>query len=251
MEEEFINLTEKNIEQEHLCCIIRTKAKHFGVERKREWLKDRIREGHIFRKLNQKATVFIEYSPLEFAWTPVVGNNYMYIYCLWVSGEYKGKGYGKQLLEYAINDAKNKGKSGVCLLGSEKQKAWLTDQSFAQSFGFKVVDTTENGYRLYALSFDGSYPKFSDSAKKMEIEDKSLTIYYDAQCPYINNSIQIVQKFCEENAIPLKLEYVDSLEKAKTLPSVFNNFSVFYNGKFQTVNLLDVSAIKRIIKGDR
>ena len=56
MNEEFINLTEENLEQEYLCCIIRTKTKHIGVERKRKWLKNRIKEGHIFRKLNQKAT---------------------------------------------------------------------------------------------------------------------------------------------------------------------------------------------------
>ena len=59
MNEEFINLSEENLEHEHLCCIIRTKTKHLGVERKRTWLKNRIKEGHVFRKLNQKATVFI------------------------------------------------------------------------------------------------------------------------------------------------------------------------------------------------
>jgi len=251
MNEEFINLSEENLEQEHLCCIIRTKTKNIGVERKREWLRSRLKEGHIFRKLNQKATVFIEYAPLEFAWTPIVGDNYIYIYCLWVSGDYKGKGYGKQLLEYAITDAKNKGKSGICLLGSEKQKAWLTDQNFAQKYGFKVVDSTDNGFQLYALSFDGTYPKFAESAKKMKIENKGLTIFYDDQCPYIQNSIKMVQKFCEEKSVPLNLEYVDSLEKAKNLPSVFNNFCVFYNGKFQTVNLIDVNTLKRIIKGDK
>ncbi len=40
----------------------------------------------------------------------------MHIYCLWVAGSFKGKGIGKELLEYAIEDAKNKKMSGVCTL---------------------------------------------------------------------------------------------------------------------------------------
>ena len=73
---EYINLTLENIENEHLCCIIRNKKKHPGVEEKRKWLSDRLKEGHVFRKLNEKATVFIEYAPLETAWVPIIGNNY-------------------------------------------------------------------------------------------------------------------------------------------------------------------------------
>ena len=76
-EPEFINLTEENIDSQHLCCIIRSKTVHPGVEAKRAWLRARLAEGHVFRKLNEKATVFIEYAPLEKAWVPVIGENYM------------------------------------------------------------------------------------------------------------------------------------------------------------------------------
>ena len=129
---EYINLTQENLNNEHLCCIIRSKKVHPGIEAKRQWLTERLKEGHVFRKLNEKATVFIEYAPLENAWTPIVGDNYYYIYCLWTLGDYRGKGYGKELMEYCISDAKRNGKSGICMLGAIKQKAWLTDQSFAK-----------------------------------------------------------------------------------------------------------------------
>ena len=56
----FINLTEENLAQEHLCCIIRSKKPHPGVEAKRQWLSQRLREGHVFRKRDAKATVGIE-----------------------------------------------------------------------------------------------------------------------------------------------------------------------------------------------
>ena len=150
MEEQFLNLTEENLDREHLCCIIRSKKPHPGVEAKRGWLRERLQEGHVFRKLDAKGVVFIEYAPLETAWVPVEGDNCLYIYCLWVNGEFKGKGYGKQLIEYCPADARAKGKSGVCMLGAEKQKAWLSDQAFAEKYGFETVDATPNGYRLPA-----------------------------------------------------------------------------------------------------
>lgn len=106
MDAEFIDLTPENIEDEHLCCIIRTKKGHPGIEAKRAWLKERLSEGHVFRKLNVKGCAFIEYAPLEAAWVPVVGDNFYYIYCLWVQGEPKGHGYGRTLMESCIEDAR-------------------------------------------------------------------------------------------------------------------------------------------------
>lgn len=248
MNEEFMNLTTENLTSEHLCCIIRTRKPHPGVEAKRAWLLKRLEEGHVFRKLNKKAVVFIEYAPLEKAWVPIVGENYFYIYCLWVTGEEKGKGYAKELMEYCLADAKSKGKSGVCMLGSQRQKAWLSDQSFAKKYGFEVVETTESGYELLALSFDGTIPCFSQNAKKEKIENQELTIYYDDQCPFIHQYINMIKEYCSNQNQPVSFIYVDTLEKAKELPCPFNNWAVFYKGQFETVNLLNLDSIKRILK---
>ncbi len=248
MAADFINLTTENLENEHLCCIIRSKKSHPGIEAKRQWLYNRLKEGHVFRKLNAKATVFIEYAPLEKAWVPIAADNYYYLYCLWVLGDYRGKGYGKALMQYCIDDAKKNAKSGICMLGAKKQKSWLSDQSFAKKFGFETVNATDNGYELLALSFDGTMPKFEKNVKNQCIECKSLTIYYDVQCPYILQSIEKINGYCRENGVPLNLIKIDTLKKAKALPCVFNNYAVFYNGKFQTVNLLDLTSLKRILK---
>jgi ribosomal protein S18 acetylase RimI-like enzyme len=249
MNHDFINLTTENLTDEHLCCIIRSKKIHPGIEAKKQWLSERLKEGHVFRKLNEKATVFIEYAPLETAWVPIVGDNYYYVYCLWVSGSYKGQGYGKELMEYCLADAKAKGKSGICMLASNKQKHWLTDQAFAKKFGFKVVDTTDYGYELLALSLDGTLPQFTQNAKNGMIDRQELTIYYDMQCPFIYKNIEIIKEYCETNSVPVSLIQVDTLQKAKELPGVFNNWGVFYKGKFETVNLLlDTAALKRILK---
>ena len=246
MEHSFINLSPENIGSEHLCCIIRSRKPHPGVEAKRKWLAEQLKHGHVFRKLDAKGCCFIEYAPLESAWVPVVGENYLYIYCLWTEGEFRSKGYGRALMEYCIADAKEKGRSGICMLGAKKQKNWLSSQAFAKKYGFITADTTDSGYELLALSFDGTLPRFADSAKLCRIEQRELTIYYDMQCPYIYQKIEDIRGYCEENKIPVSLNCVDSPEKAKSLPCVFNNWAVFFNGTFETVNLLDISAVKRL-----
>ncbi|MCF4152115.1 GNAT family N-acetyltransferase [Dethiosulfovibrio sp. F2B] len=248
MSDDFINLTIEDLSDEHLCCIIRSRKPHKGIEAKRLWLSDRLKEGHVFRKLNAKAAVFIEYAPLERAWVPIIGDNYYYIYCLWVSGDYKGKGYGKLLMEYCLTEAKEKGRSGVCMLGAKRQKSWLSDQSFAKRFGFEVVDDTDRGYELLARSFDGTISSFGKNVKNEEIENKALTIYYDMQCPYVYQSIETIKLHCERNDVPVSFIPVDTLQKAKELPCVFNNWCVFYKGRFETVNLLDKSYLERILK---
>ncbi len=43
---DFVNLTTENFENEYLFCIIRSKKPHQGIEAKRQWLSDRLKEGH-------------------------------------------------------------------------------------------------------------------------------------------------------------------------------------------------------------
>ena len=245
---EYINLTAENLNHEHLCCAIADKKHQCGVDAKKAWLKERIIEGHVFRKLNGKGKIFIEYAPLDKAWVPVTGENYIYIYCLWVSGSFKGKGYGKELIEYCIEDAKAQGKSGVCIISSIKKKPFLSEKKFLERFGFTTVDNAGKEYVLMALSFDGETPRFSEDVKKQRINSNDLTIYYGLQCPYIPNCIEQIEGYCNANNIPLTLIAVDTLEKAKSIPCIFNNWAVFYNGKFETVHLLNEGYLKKLLE---
>jgi len=242
----YINLTMDNLANEHLCCAISDKKHQYGVDAKRSWLAERLPVGHVFRKLDANGKVFIEYAPLETAWVPVICENYIYIYCFWVSGSFKSKGHGRKLLEYCIEDAKSRGKSGICVISSKKKMPFLTDKKYMQKYGFEVVDSI-NEYELLALSFDGSKPSFANSAHKQEIDKQELTIYYGEQCPYISNCIEQVEQFCQANNIPLNLIEMNSLEKAKSVPCVFNNWAVFYGGKFKTVHLLNEGYLKKMI----
>lgn len=250
MSNDYINLDLDNVDDEHLCCAIAgSKHKHYeGVLQKKEWLKSQIPEGHVFRKLDDRGKVFIEYTPIENAFVPIEGVNYNYIYCFWVSGKFKNHGHGKDLLDYAINDSKEKGKSGLCVVVGNKKFPFLSDGKYLKKYGFEVIDNADS-FQLLALSFDDNpTPKFSKKAKENKIIDKEdVVIYYTDECPYINNCILEIKEVCEEEDISLKLIYIDTLQKAKNSPVILNNFAVFYKGVFLTHELLNKGRFKKFL----
>lgn len=242
----FINLDLQNLMEEHVCCAIGDPKHRDGVDTKKAWLKEQLPKGHVFRKLDARGKVFIEYAPLETAWVPVEGERYLYIYCLWVAGSYKGQGYAGELMEYCREDAQKQGKSGICVISSKKKKPYTADKKFFQKYGFKTVDVIGD-YELLALSYDGRMPRFTDSAHQMSIPSNDLTIYYGRQCPFISNCIMQIKTYCADQNIPLHLEMVDSVEKAKRVPCVFNNWAVFYHGVYVTNMLLNENALKKLL----
>ena len=245
---EYINLTLDNIDNEHICCAIGDPKHQVGVDKKKEWIKNKLKDGHVFRKLNARGKIFIEYEPVETAWVPITGTNYEYIYCLWVAGSFKGKGIGKELLTYAINDAKEKGKSGLCTLVSKKKKPFIGEKKFFEHFNFKVVDSIED-YELMALSFDSSkLPKFTESAKSMQIDNKDFTIYYSNECPYVDYEVEELSNYAKEHNIKLNFIKIDTLEKAKNAPCIFNNWANFYQGKFISNTILNANSLEKLLK---
>lgn len=244
---EYINLTLDNIDKEHICCAISDKKHQSGVYHKKEWLKNKFNDGHVFRKYDVRGKVFIEYEPVETAWIPIDGKNYMYIYCLWVAGSYKGKGIARELLEYAINDAKEKNMSGICVLTSKKKKPFLSDKKFYEYFGFKVIDHVGD-YELLVLQFDDkAMPRFNNHARKMKIENQELTIYYSPECPYTEYQVYELSNYAKEKNINITFIKIDSLEKAKQVPCVFNNWANFKDGQFVSNTLLNKNSLKKII----
>ena len=245
---EYINLTEENIDKEHICCAIGDPKHQCGVNNKKEWIKNRLKDGHVFRRLNERGKTFIEYEPIETAWVPINGKKYEYIYCLWVAGKFKGKGIARELLEYAINDSKEKGMSGICTLVSKKKKPFIGEKKFFEHFGFKVVDSIKD-YELLVLKFDDNEtPKFSESARSMEIDSQDFTIYYSNECPYVEYEVKELSDYAKKEKVTINFVKVDSLQKAKNAPCVFNNWANFYKGKFISNTILNANSFAKLIK---
>ena len=158
------------------------------------------------------------------------------------------KGIGKELLEYAIKDSKEKGMSGICTLTSKKKKPFIGEKKFFEHYGFKVVDSVGD-YELLALQFDNNEtPKFNDNARNMKIDSNEFTIYYSPECPYIEYEIQELIEYAKDNNIKINFIKIDSLNKAKNVPCVFNNWANFYKGKFISNTILNVNSFEKLIK---
>lgn len=246
MADTYVCLTEKNLSQEHLCCAIADKKHQAGVAAKKSWLTGRLNQGHVFRKLDAQGKVFIEYAPAEDAFASVEGDNYIYIHCLWVSGSFAGKGHGRALLEACIDDARAQRKSGVCVLSAKKKTPFLSEKKFMLHFGFAVADALGD-YELLALSFNGSMPRFTDSARRLKTDLPGLVIYHSPQCPYAANCIDQVAQYCGKNNIPFRAIPVNCAAAAKSVPGVFNNWAVFLDGRFITVHLLNENLLKKLL----
>lgn len=243
----YINLDIDNIEDEHICCAIGDPKHQDGVDKKKEWMKDKLEDGHVFRKLDARGKIFIEYEPIETAWVPISGENYEYIYCLWVAGRFKGNGIARELLEYAITDAKDKNMSGICTLVAKKKKPFLGEKKFFLHFGFEVVDTIQD-YELLALKFDDNdTPKFNDNARLMKIDDEDFTIYYTNQCPYVEYEIRELTDYADSNNIKLNFIKIDTLEKAKNAPCIINNWANFYRGEYVSNRILNAKAFEKLL----
>lgn len=191
--------------------------------------------------------MFIEYEPVETAWIPINSKNYEYIYCLLVAGSFKGKGMGKKLLEYAINDSKEKNMSGICTIVSKKKKPFIGEKNFFEHHGFKVVDTIGD-YELLALQFDNNeVPKFNDNARLMKIDNQDFTIYYGNECPYVEYEVKKLTEYAKKNYLKINFIKIDSLEKAKNVPCIFNNWANFYKGEFVSNTILNTNSFKKLI----
>ncbi len=245
---EYINLTLENIEEEHICCAIGDPKHQIGVTEKKAWIKSKLKDGHVFRKLDARGKVFIEYEPIETAWVPLSGKNYQYIYCLWVAGSFKGKGIAKELLTYAINDAKEKGMNGICTITTKKKKPFLGEKNFFLHYHFEVVDEIGD-YQLLALPFNNQEtPKFNSCAKEMKIEEKEFTIYYTPECPYVEYEVKELSDYAKNHNIPLNIIKVDSLEKAKNAPCILNSWANFYQGKFLSNTILNANSFEKLVE---
>ena len=232
---EYIKVTKDNLESEHICCAI-SNNNDVQVSSKKSWLKERFDDGLVFLKSTQRGKCFIEYIPAENAWMPIKADNYMYIDCLWVSGSFKGHGYSNDLLNSCINDSKEKGKQGLCILSSAKKKPFLADPKYLKYKGFTVSDEAMGGIQLWYLPFfeNANKPKFKDCAKTPHNKEKGYVLYYTNQCPFNGKYVPIVEKAAKENKIPLKIIHLNSKKEAQNAPTPVTTYSLFFNGEYLT-----------------
>ncbi len=247
---EYIRVTKDNLEKEHICCAI-TNNKDVQVSSKKAWLSDRFDEGLVFLKSVERGKCFVEYIPAENAWVPIEAEGYMYIDCLWVSGALKGHGYSSDLLNACIEDSKEKGKKGLCILSAAKKKPFLSDPKFLTYKGFLVADEADNGIRLMYLPFDenADAPKFKERAKHPHIEEKGYVLYYTSQCPFNGKYVPVLEHTAQENGIPFRAIHIESREEAQSAPTPITNYALFHDGEYVTNEQMNDKKFLKLVNG--
>ena len=138
--------------------------------------------------------------------------------------------------------------SGICTLTSKKKKPFLSEKKFFEHYGFKVVDVIGD-YELLALQFDNNEtPKFNDNVRTMKIDNQEFTIYYSPECPYVEYEVKELSDYAKEKNIKITFIKIDSLEKAKEVPCIFNNWANFYKGEFISNTILNANSFEKLIK---
>lgn len=239
--EKIINITSENIEKEHICCAISDKKCLDGYQKKKDWLKKEFDNGYVFRRIDARAKVFIEYGPAEKGWVPIEAPNYLLINCFWVSGQYKGQGYAKELLKLAIEDAKNQGKNGLVTVVGTKKFHFMSDTKWLLKQGFVNCEDTASGFSLlvYKIKNDAINPNFKESVIKGEIKyKKGIVVYYSNRCPFTEFHINTSLKETLENRnLTAKIIKLETMEQAQAAPTPATIFSLFLDGKFVTTDL--------------
>jgi GNAT superfamily N-acetyltransferase len=239
--ENIITLDQSNIDNEHICCAISDKKCKDSYALKKDWLKREFDNGYVFRRLDARAKVFIEYGPAEKGWVPVDAPSYLLINCFWVSGQYKGKGYGKELLRLAIKDAEDQGRDGLVTVVGTSKFHFMSDTKWLLKQGFETCEKLSSGFSLLVkkINPDAITPRFKDSVKSGEIVDKSgLVVYYSNRCPFSEYHVTTsLIETAEKRFLPLKVIKLDTMEKAQSAPTPATIFSLYYKGQFVTTDL--------------
>lgn len=245
---EIITLTEENLDKEHICCAI-SNNNDCQVAAKKAWLRERLKDGLMFLKGDVRGKCFIEYIPAEKAWAPVEAPGYMYIDCLWVSGQFKGQGNSTLLMNKCIEDSKAKGKKGLVILSAKKKMPFLSDPKFLQYKGFLQADTAEPYYVLYYLPFaqDAEAPRFRPQVKAPHIDKPGYVLYYAHQCPYTAKYAPLIQQIAHARGVPFEIIRLETAQEAQAAPAPFTSYSLFYNGAFLTNEILSDKKFEKML----
>jgi GNAT superfamily N-acetyltransferase len=246
-EPEFLNLTPGNIDREHICCAIMGKQLQEGVDRKKAFLSEGFERGLVFRKLDVRGKVFVEYAPAEAAWRPVVAPGHLVIHCLWVSGRYKGRNLGRELLRHCVDDVGER--HGVVAVSG--RRPYLTDTRFYLHHGFKLVDETDTGFDLVCHSArEGApAPRFAENAKRGVVpQDGGVHFEYVHQCPFVPDCLRNMSAVAGQFDLPVTTKELKTVESAHGAASPFGTFGVFLHGRFITHELMSANKFEKLLR---
>ncbi len=128
-------------------------------------------------------------------------------------------------------------------LGIKEQKPILE-----KDLEYKLIKHIEDFLLELGKVDDNETPRFNDSARNMKIDNQDFTIYYSNECPCVEYEVKELSDYAKENNIKINFIKIDSLEKAKNAPCIFNNWANFYKEEFVSNTILNANSFEKLIK---
>jgi N-acetylglutamate synthase-like GNAT family acetyltransferase len=249
MADRYVTLTAENLDEHHVCCALGDPKHREGVERKKAWLRERFREGLVFRKLDVRGKVFIEYAPGETAWRPIVADGWLVIHCLWVSGQHAGKGHAKALVDSCLADARRQRKAGVVVATAATKRPFLSDPRFFRKRGFELVETAGEFLLLARrLRPGGPDPSFAEAVKRPGRSTRGCFVgRYTDQCPFNLHWAEEVASVLRRAGHSSRVERITALQQARQVKSPLGTYGLERDGVLVTHQLLGESGVHRLL----
>ena len=229
-------------------------SKNPAFQQKLAWLRQRFKEGLKVKFLHceRSGTVgSIEYMPGEYAWRGIHAPGYIVIHCIFIlKKDFKGKGYGSQLIKACEEDAARRKMNGVAAVAS--RSTWMARKEVFLRNGYECVEKAPPHYELLVKRFKHSapLPRFLQSAQQnLSCYGKGLTIIHSDQCPYViktMNEIPAVAR--EEFGIEPSVVKLGNCQLAQNSPNPYGIFSIIWNGELVADHPISKTRFKNIIK---
>lgn len=243
-----IDVTPENVKEETLFCI--KDIKKPGFQSKCKWFEQQYKRGlrmKILKDDADKMIGFIEYTPVSYAWRPVVGNDYMFIHCMYIyPNKNKNKGNGSLLIKEAENEARKNKMVGICVMTSKG--SWITDKRIFENNAFVQVDQ-RGRFELMSKKWDpiAKDPELLDWTANQK-KYKGWHLVYADQCPWHEKSVYALLNTALDYGIDLKVKKLSSAKEAKRAPSGYGVFSLLHNGKLIEDHYLSATRFRNILK---
>ena len=241
----FIEVTPDNAVKEGLFCI--KNPKYPGFKLKQQWLQERNKEGLKLKLLKSGEEIlgFVEYVPIENAWRPVKGENYLFVHCMWVYPKKNyNQGFGSKLLQHCIQESRQNNLNGVAAIVSNG--SWMTDKALFLKNGFEVINA-KGRFDLVVKKFnDSPIPEFINWEVSLS-KYKGLNLVYANQCPLFIKSVDEMKATAKEFGLELKVSILETAKDAQQAPSGYGVYSLVFDGKLLSDHYISNTRFKNII----
>jgi L-amino acid N-acyltransferase YncA len=250
---EIVTIDEGNIAQHPgAICFINPKNPSFPL--KIDWIKQRFSEGLrmklLYTENRKKVAGFIEYVPGEFAWRAVSASGYMFIHCLWIyPNANKNKGFGTQLINECIEDARQNNCNGVAVVTSKN--AFMANSSLFLKNGFREIASDGAGNELLAYFLKEGLPPIINDWKTQLAKYQGLQIIYSTQCPWVARMVEEIRESELAKKSGMQFSELKTPADAQNAPSLYSVFNLINNGKLLADRYISTTRLNNILKKEK